>query len=219
MFQLLVHTPPLIAVAVIFFLSLGGAYVLFRTLKATAVVKTVRGQAGGALAGFLMIFSALGGTYLKLAPTSEKLQAMTDENARLEARIQDLEAKLEGYKHQTETWTLMGRVQREDMASAAGVEVVLLPPKKGELADAHGQFMLSGVEVVNGSWPRLQVTDEGYSPEYPELSAAGLDLDEQRHLAILKEPVTLYLESPSASGVDVLAEGGAEGSATATAGT
>jgi hypothetical protein len=35
----------------------GGAYVLFQTLKATAVMKTVRGQAGGALAGFLMVFS------------------------------------------------------------------------------------------------------------------------------------------------------------------
>lgn len=59
---LFVDTPPLIAVAVIFSLSLGGAYVLFQTLKATAVMKTVRGQAGGALAGFLMVFSALGGT-------------------------------------------------------------------------------------------------------------------------------------------------------------
>lgn len=219
MFQLLIDTPPLVAVAAIFGLSLGGAYVLFRTLKAAAVVKTVRGQASGALAGFLMIFGALGGTYLKLVPTADRLQAMIDENARLEARIQDLQATLEEYERRTETWTLMGTIQREGAPSAAGAKVLLLPPRNRELADPHGQFTLSGLEVVNGSWPRLQVTDEGYSPEYLRLSEDQLELDEQRNLAILKEPVKLYLESPPDSGVVAADLEGTEGSTAAAEST
>lgn len=54
-------------ISVIFLLSLLGAYVLFAILKSTAVIKKAGYQAGGALAGFLLIFIMLFGSYRELA--------------------------------------------------------------------------------------------------------------------------------------------------------
>ena len=54
----------LIVVSTLFSLSLLGAFVLFYFLKATAVVKNKRYQAGGALAGFIVLYSALSGSHI-----------------------------------------------------------------------------------------------------------------------------------------------------------
>ncbi len=55
-------------VAVFFLLSLAGAYVLFKVLKSSAVIERPGYQAGGALAGFLLIFASLALTHQKLTP-------------------------------------------------------------------------------------------------------------------------------------------------------
>lgn len=195
MSTLFVDAPPLIAVSVIFGLSLGGAYVLFQTLKATAVMKTVRGQAGGALAGFLMVFSALGGTYFKLLPAAEDLGALRAENARLEARLQELERATDA-----QTWTLVGEVRRADVPSAAGVEVLVMPPNPRLLVDGHGNFRFESLEVVNGIWPELHVSADGYYPETLILSMEHLDLHPERKLAVLKQPVVLA-DAPEVQGL------------------
>lgn len=186
MSTLFVNTPPLVAVVVIFCLSLGGAYVLFRTLQATAVLKTVRGQAGGALAGFLMVFGALDGTYLKLLPTAEELRGLHEENTRLEARLQELERETD-----SEVWTLAGEVRRADDPSAAGLEVVVFPPNPRQLVPAHGGFRFESLEVVNGVWPELHVSADGYYPETLILAEEHLELHPERKLAVLKRPVVL----------------------------
>lgn len=210
---LLLNTPPLVAVVVIFCLSLGGAYVLFRTLQATAVLKTVRGQAGGALAGFLMVFAALDGTYLKLLPTAEEIQALGEENARLEARIQELERETD-----SEVWTLAGEVRRADAPSAAGLEVVVFPPNPRQLVPVHGSFRFESLEVVNGVWPELHVSADGYYPETLILSEEHLELHPERKLAVLKEPVVLA-DEPQDLGVVTASFEGAQGTATQPSGS
>ena len=213
MSTLFVDTPPLIAVAVIFSLSLGGAYVLFQTLKATAVMKTVRGQAGGALAGFLMVFSALGGTYFKLLPAADDLDALRAENARLEARVQDLERATD-----SQLWTLMGEVRRSDAPSAAGVEVLVMPPNPRLLVGGHGSFRFETIEVVNGIWPELHVSADGYYPETLILSAEHLELYPERKLAVLKQPVVLP-EEPDSFGLVTASLGGGEAPASQPSGS
>jgi hypothetical protein len=51
-------------------MSLIGAVVLFRFLKSTALIKNGKYQAGGAMAGFLLIYGALFGSYAKLVEAS-----------------------------------------------------------------------------------------------------------------------------------------------------
>ncbi|HSL84234.1 MAG TPA: hypothetical protein VLF66_15785 [Thermoanaerobaculia bacterium] len=213
MSTLFVDTPPLIAVTVIFSLSLGGAYVLFQTLKATAVMKTVRGQAGGALAGFLMVFSALGGTYLKLLPAAEDLDALRAENARLEARLQELE-RATG----SEFWTLVGDVRRGDAPSATGVEVLVMPPNPRLLVEGHGNFRFESLKVVNGIWPELHVSADGYYPETLILAEEHLELHPERKLAVLKQPVVLA-DAPEPHGLVAASLGRSEPAAVRASGS
>jgi len=136
---ILFDTPPLVAVGAIFLLALVGAVVLFRFLKATAVFKTVQGQASGALAGFLMIFGALDGTYMHLAPGSAEMEELRSTIVELEARLAEVD---------TELWTFTGRVGTPEGSRPADVEVRVLPPAPLTLVDGGRDFRLEHVEVV-----------------------------------------------------------------------
>jgi hypothetical protein len=57
---------PQIIISLLFALSLFGAVILFAVLKSTAMIKTPKYQAGGALAGFILIFGILAYTYYKV---------------------------------------------------------------------------------------------------------------------------------------------------------
>lgn len=56
-----------LTVSVFFLLSLIGAYILFKWLESSAVIQTPRYRAGGALAGFVLIYGMLYGSYYKMA--------------------------------------------------------------------------------------------------------------------------------------------------------
>ena len=172
--DILVYTPPLVAVSAIFLLSLIGAVVMFRFLKATAVFKTVQGQASGALAGFLMILAALGGIYLKLTPGTAD----------------------------AELWTITGRVETEGSNQPRYVEVRVLPPPPQGLTNGGRDFRLEHVEVVSGVWPELQLSATGFFPETVLLKAGDLELYPERKLAVIKKPLALAPESVQAAQLD-----------------
>ncbi|MBI5179061.1 MAG: hypothetical protein HZA04_07350 [Nitrospinae bacterium] len=56
----------LIVIVTFFFLSLAGAVVLFKFFKSTAMVQSKQYQAGGAIAGFIIIFILLSQAYQKI---------------------------------------------------------------------------------------------------------------------------------------------------------
>ena len=58
------------AVSIFFLLSLIGAVVLFKFLRSAALIKNSKYQAGGAVAGFLLIYGALFGSYSRLVEAS-----------------------------------------------------------------------------------------------------------------------------------------------------
>lgn len=179
---ILFDTPPLVAVGAIFLLALVGAVVLFRFLKATAVFKTVQGQASGALAGFLMIFGALDGTYMHLAPGSAEMEELRSTIAELQARLAEVD---------TEPWTFTGRVRTPEGSRPADVEVRVLPPAPLTLVNGGRDFRLEHVEVVSGVWPQLQLSAEGFYPETVLLESDDLELHPERKLAVIKAPVLL----------------------------
>jgi len=62
----------LIPIIVIFCLSLIGSFILFKFLKSSATVKKATYQAGGAIAGFLLIYGLLFSTFKSVYKPSEK---------------------------------------------------------------------------------------------------------------------------------------------------
>jgi len=62
----------LIPIIVIFCLSLIGSFILFKFLKSSATIKKATYQAGGAIAGFLLIYGLLFSTFKSVYKPSEK---------------------------------------------------------------------------------------------------------------------------------------------------
>ena len=78
-----------LAVAIMFALSLLGAVVLFRFFKSSAIIKKKAYQAGGAVAGFAIIYSLLFGSYYEI-----ERRETDQETKRLEETIKGLEEKV-----------------------------------------------------------------------------------------------------------------------------
>lgn len=62
-----------LVIVIFFFLSLIGAYVLFRFLDSQAIIDDKRYKAGGAIAGFILIYGCLFGAYYKLEANKTEL--------------------------------------------------------------------------------------------------------------------------------------------------
>jgi hypothetical protein len=159
----------LVLVGVIFLLSLVGALVLFKVLQSTAIIQRKGYQAGGALAGFLLIFAALYGAYHQL-------------NAQQQSA--------------NEVWTVVGEVNLEnDDQNSQEVEVSLMPPPPTTLSENGGDFRFDRIPIsVNGPL-ELKFQIDGYLTEslLVDENLAFYDSDNRR--ITLKEPVTLVPSS------------------------
>lgn len=186
MYEILTHTPPIVAITVFFVLSLTGAIVLFHFLKSTGVFSTVKGQAGGALAGFLMIFAAMDASYLALAPGAEEIADLLATQEELETEITTLRELAA-----IEEWTLRGQVERPAGAAPGAVKVRVLPHSPQDLLLQRSDFRLEDVEIRNGTWPEIYLEGDGYSPKPTLLTEDDLEIHPELKLAILKEPLLL----------------------------
>lgn len=74
------------AVIVIFSMSLFGSYVLFKILKATAVIKNEKFQAGGALAGFIILYVTMFQSYQPLRDAKDTENKLAETRALLANR-------------------------------------------------------------------------------------------------------------------------------------
>ena len=163
---------PLVVVTLVFLLSLLGAFVLFRLLKSTAVVTRPGSQAGGALAGFLLIFPTLYGGYYQLL--------------RLELELAEAEAQ---------AWTVEGKATRLGERRHGNVTVQLMPPSPVALSEDDGTFILRGVrltkqQVADRNWPRLRASAEGFLPS--TLEPNRVDARQTERLIILGDKIVLH---------------------------
>jgi hypothetical protein len=83
---------PLLVLPVLFGLSLLAAIVLFGFFKATAVIKTKSYQAGGAIAGFIIVFLMLSTYFSRLADKQVELYKQTADHDK--AQVDLLRARL-----------------------------------------------------------------------------------------------------------------------------
>lgn len=110
----------LIPLSVMFTLSLVGSVILFRFLKSSATIKKKSYQAGGAIAGFILIYGLLYASF---------------NNMYKDKNTQDLDP---------EGWTITGTVLMEGANINDGITVQELSPTA--LSFQNGSFYLNGVK-------------------------------------------------------------------------
>lgn len=86
---------PLIVVAIFFILSLLGAVILFKFFKSSALIQGKTYQAGGAIAGFIILYVLLYHSYAKI----DDFQGIKNENNELKEKyqIQTITGNLKNY--------------------------------------------------------------------------------------------------------------------------
>ncbi len=195
-------------VAVYFLLSLAGAYVLFAILKSSAWIKRADYQAGGALAGFLLIFGTLAITHHQLAAGKADGDARDKAEARVVALEQELAEKdrLCEFDH----WTIKGTVVRKDREPRRhrGIKVSVLPHQFAH-SKFDGRFTLRNIKLARAELNsrELQFSSEGYYPEDLKVDLDKAVIKSEEKLIELQEPVELWPEDPDAEVVDLEQEG------------
>jgi hypothetical protein len=157
--------PELLAVAVFFLLSLGGAWVLFKWLSSTAGITKKEYQLGGAAAGCLILFSALYGAYYHLVGL----------------KLEDLQAQLKACKGQRDVdeseLHIMGSV-----SPAPKKATLVLVAKAIPLPDS-GRFDLpvKGLDFKKAppSFYVMDATQFWYNQSFPEDNPSNLTINLQ----------------------------------------
>ena len=159
----------LIVISVMFVISLGGAFVLFRFLDSHATIQRAGYKAGGALAGFLIILGMLFGTYVKLAPAHDSV----------------------GY------WTIVGEYQAPQPAHDDVIWIQIIPPAPRDLVPlTSSEFRLENVrltqrQVSDGIWPELEFFADGLLTKTVLLTMDDVEVDPLRKRLVIKKPIQL----------------------------
>lgn len=86
------YSNPLVAVPVLFGLSMLAAIFLFRFFQATAVITTKEYQLGGSIAGFVVVYMILNSSYNTLSGEKKKLDYKDQQIAQMAQELKDLRA-------------------------------------------------------------------------------------------------------------------------------
>lgn len=116
-----------VIVIAFFSCSLLASYVLFRLLKSTARVGKSSWQAGGALAGFVIVFLSMQGTYKSISDIEST-----------KARLTSTEADLQSAKQQLAAKTIAGKIQPNLVETKVVLAVAATDP------DGNGLFRFDG---------------------------------------------------------------------------
>lgn len=164
----------LIPLSVIFTFSLVGSIVLFRFLKSSATIKKRTYQAGGAIAGFILIYGLL----------------YTSFNSWYKSEIEE--------KWKSEQWTIKGIVQMQDKCKHEGIAVRHIPDAPSAESRSNGESRMEGVEIFPGKLPNglpALEFDSGRDDEFHgiilELNKDNVEINREKKLVILKEELTL----------------------------
>ncbi len=158
----------IVVMLVMFLCSLGGAYVLFRLLKSTATIQKKGYRAGGALAGFLLIYGLLYYSYDRMNKSYEAPSVAV--------------------------WTIKGTVQKSDAANHKGITVRNVPPTPMAITDARGSFRLEGVRTLGGEdapGVELYIENNGYYPVPLSVNQKNATYDKKDGTITLAEDIKL----------------------------
>ena len=158
----------LIPLSVIFALSLVGSIVLFRFLKSSAAITKSTYQAGGAIAGFILIYGLLYMSYNSFCKSANPWKP--------------------------EVWTIRGTVHKEQTALHDGVRVNYIPFSPSAETAKNGEFRMEGVQLSPGNGlPTLQFDCEaqGFYPHTIDLQEDNVDINREKKQIVLKQTIEL----------------------------
>jgi len=151
--------PPLTIVAGLFVLSLLSAIVLFKFLQSTALIKNRNYQAGGAVAGFVIVYGVLHASYMQAANYTQTIAAQKE----MIASQKDTIDKLQQF---TKEVTLKGKVTPSEDT------LVQIAAWETAPTDLSGAFSLKA-PCLQGSDAKLIITHQGrYFMKYLDLGKA-----------------------------------------------
>jgi hypothetical protein len=177
----------------LFSASLVGAFVLFGVLKSFAWITEKRYQAGGAIAGFLLIFGVLSTMWWNATWKLAENQRMT-----ADAQLKIEEAKTQ----QVVEWSVDGEVRLEGVPVPNQISVSQAPTAT---VDRGGHFALVGVRTLRKRYPRLYIQgDDAHIPATLEITEAIAKIDPGSSEITLRGPIELR-KIPPAEFVDVSA--------------
>ena len=149
----------IIAYAII---SLFIAFILFKYLKSSASFKdkTTGYKAGGAIAGFIIVFGILFGSYMKLT------SSQNDYNMKLTSSLNDYKSIVA--QNERNPYTVIGKVKKLDNPNNEAVKITIYPPSSNGRSDRSGtytidRYYLSQVDLENLEFIRLSVVADGYA--------------------------------------------------------
>ncbi len=165
----------------LFCASLLGAFVLFRVLQSTALITEKRYQAGGAIAGFMLIFMVLSSLWWnatwKLAEDQRKIE---------EARALQAQAA---------EWSIDGEVREE--GPSVPYHQISVTQAPASTVDQGGHFTLTGARTFRNRYPRLYVQgDDTHIPATLEITEEIARIDRGSSEITLKNPVELLRIRP-----------------------
>jgi hypothetical protein len=187
---------PMIACIVFFFLSLTGAYVLFKKLKSTGSMNTPGRSLGGAIVGFVVIFGLLFYAYDALRgsvsnSTYQKAIKNSEETVKkYEQAISQLKEELK-----PQEWTITGHIEIENPSPSDKIDVRYQPPSpKLEIIPQAHRFYLYRVKMVPIiGWPKFQffsiIFSSSIIPEDFEIDPKNDKIDEKEKVVTLKSPI------------------------------
>ena len=164
---------PLVAISIFFVLSLIGAIVLFRYLKSSATITKPGYQAGGAIAGFLLIYAILYTSYISIHQD-------TDFNNKMD-------------------WTIIGSVKKEGSRLNDGVEVTAYPPSPTIISNKSGEFRLQGIKMTQKDiealkFLELNVQASGFFDMTERVLIDSLEIHSNERQIVIRQPIELIKE-------------------------
>jgi hypothetical protein len=141
--------PPLNIVAGLFAFSLLAAVVLFRFLKSTALIKNKDYQAGGSIAGFIIVYGMLHWSYTQTAGYTQTIAA---QKATIDQQNQTL-AKLKKF---TDELTVSGTV------SPITDDTLVMISAWESPADSSGTFNVKAPCLLGSDQAQLVIIQQGH---------------------------------------------------------
>lgn len=192
--------PPLLTVSTLFGLSLLAAVVLFRFLRSAALVKTTSYRAGGALAGFVIVYAAAFASVSKLEQANQNT-AVADlqrQVARLNHELDSQRADLERASQQLKQTTVAGTVDPDK--GPIRVRLVL----DDQTPDSSGRFtFVVPRQVLESPAVSIHATTDEYhvivdvsDGARRELPESSLNIYGEERVDNLRLPVRLQKRSP-----------------------
>lgn len=131
----------------IFMLSLIGAYILFKVLRATAMIKNTKFQAGGALAGFVILYGTMFQSYQSLQNVKE-----------IEGRLKEAKDEIGFLKTRMDASQIKGTIIPTDRNTKIVLAVKQADP------DENGQFRLSAscIDPEKDDIKVFVISEKGY---------------------------------------------------------